>query len=413
MKLLEKILVGTDFHPASESAVRVAGYVAEHFESKVYLLHAKSTGSASAAEGAPDIDQVISHRLDEMAEQLHQHGARTVESVLVEGFEFEQMDWFATQQDVNVIIVGAGEIGPDGHVYLGTTAAQLRRHASQPVWIVKPDFEPPVRRILCPVDFLPASARALKNAIHLARRFNAELTVLHVTQSPLADYRDLLAAEAPRPPAVAHEEGQVGEPTPAAPYLPQFDEFLRGFDFHDVRHGKLVRQGKARYRIVDVAREIEADLIVMGSAGRTGISRMLVGGAARRVAQELPCSVITVRSSEPIRLTVEREVPAVDVDYCDSRPPARQCERYQHGEELLTHGLPDEALAHFHECVNKYPNCAPAWKRLSAAHARLGQHEKAKACRERAEEVTRELTNRMINEEMRGQHILHRRIFGI
>jgi len=408
MKLLERILVATDFGFAAEDAVRTAAYVARKFDSHIDLLHIKPPAEGPPPPDADEIDQLISRRLDEIAEQLVGEGVRSVEAVALEGDPFVEINHYASEHDVNVIIVGAGEISPSGQFYLGTAAAQLRRGGCRPVWIVKPGEPLPIRHILCPVDLLPASARALRNAIHIARTLDAELTVLHVTQAAYAEYESIRpsAGEAPEP------TGESEAPA-EQPYVPELNEFLRGLDFHDVRWKKLVVPGKPRYEVPRVARERGAELIVMGSAGRTGISRMLIGGVARRVAQELPCSIVTVRSAEPIRVSVDAEIPVVDPDFCATHPTADQCDRFRHGEELLARGLAEEALEHFRDCASQYTHCVRAWKALALSHERLGQTAQAEQYRRRAEQTAARLAREELNEELREEHILHRRMFGI
>jgi nucleotide-binding universal stress UspA family protein len=401
MKLLKRILVATDFGHAADDAVRTASYVARSFDSTVDLLHVRSPGP-KPADSIAEPHEKLSEQLDACARRMASEGVRSVEVLLVEGDAFGQIERYAEQRGANVIMVGAGQRGPGGRVFLGTTAARLRRWAMNPVWIVKPEAGPPIRRILCPVDMQPASARALKNAIHFARRLDAELTVLHVTPDPLGESGS------------EHQlrgEPAVGTPESYEPHLPEFDQFLRSFDFHQVCCQKIIRRGKPQDEVGQVARETEADLIVMGSTGRTGLSRMFVGGVARRVAQELPCSIITVRSHQPIEL--DAVVPQLDVDLCASHPPRNQCDRFQHGEELLSSGLAEEAIGHFNACVAHYKLCANAWLRLCEAHTRLGDYEKARHCAAHADEALRRQENQRIEEDLRGKHILYRRIFGI
>ena len=57
-----------------------------------------------------------------------------------------------------------------------------------------------------------------------------------------------------------------------------------------------VRTGPAAATIVDTARERHADLIVMGTKGRTGLAHLLMGSVAERVVRLAPCPVLTVRS---------------------------------------------------------------------------------------------------------------------
>ena len=400
MKLLDRILVATDFGPAAEDAVRMASWSACRFESKVDLLHVRP--SESTAGASSELDQAVSARLDAIAEHMVEQGVRQVESVVLDGTEFDVIVRYAEQQSVNVIVVGAGEKTPGSpHVFLGTTAARLRRWASQPVWIVKPGEAPPIRRIFCPVDLALDSARAMRTAIHFARTFGAELTIMTAVPPSQGDSGELRGEYADTPPESRE------------PRLPELDSFLAKFDFHNVRSAKLIRQGKPRYEVARAAREIRADLIVMGSAGRTGLPRMLVGGVARRVAQELPCSIVTVRSQELIRLSDGREVPSLDAEFCSSHPSGRSCDRYQYGLKMLEQGLGEEAAQHFQTCVVEYSLCANAWRRLAEANRRVDRPEDAERCEKNAAEALRRQENQRVDEDVRGRHILYRRIFDI
>ena len=126
-----------------------------------------------------------------------------------------------------------------------------------------------------PCRHVDASYRALGNAIHIARKLDAELAVLTVVQGPLGREGDLSELRSP----VAK-----GPPERREPHHQVFDDFLRKFDFHRVRNEKVIRVGEPQHEVVNLAREIDADLIVMGSASRTGLAHILVGGVARRVA---------------------------------------------------------------------------------------------------------------------------------
>lgn len=414
MRLLEKILVATDFDAASEAAVEMAIYVARQFDSKLDFIHVTSASrlneaptevNATSETQAAQAHRPKSARLGELAQKAVKEGVRSAETVLVEGDPFERISSYAESEDVNAIIVGAGEVSASGQVFLGTTSARLRRWATKPVWIVKPGDCPPIQRVLCPVDMLSASSRALRNAVHIARKLDADLTVLTVAQAPLGKEGTLAEL---RSPAV-----EYGPPERREPHHEVFDNFLRKFDFHSVRSEKIIRLGNPRHEVVNVAREIAANLIVMGSAGRTGLPHILVGGVARRVAQELPCSIITVRSESPIRLMIEGEIPRADATFCATHPSREQCDRFQHGDELLREGLANEAIEHFQGCIAEYGTCANAWLQLSKAHARVGNLDKARQCAAEAQEALRRQEDQRIEDEARGSHILHRRMFGI
>jgi len=138
--------------------------------------------------------------------------------------------------------------------------------------------------VLCPVDFSAAAGRALTNAIMLARRFKADLTVLYVTE-------DLSNIYPGRPLIDPTAQGSY-----AGEQLREFQAFLADYDFSDVRWQKMVRHGEPYKEILSYVRETGCQLMVMGSEGRTGLSRLLLGSVAEKVVRELPCSIITVKA---------------------------------------------------------------------------------------------------------------------
>jgi nucleotide-binding universal stress UspA family protein len=326
---------------------------------------------------------------------------KAVATVLSSGDEFTLIDRESQQREVNVVIIGAGRTGSDGRFYLGTTAGELRRRSTKPVWIVPPGSSSQIKKILCPVDFLEASGHALRNAIHLARRFGSELTVLTVIQS-LSSYYDM--------PSDPNDEAH----SPLVKTrLREFDRYLRGFDFEGVTWKKAIRPGKPYREILKTAREDETDLLVMGSVGRSGISRLFIGGVARKVAQRMPCSIITVRSEDAVQLHIDYEVPKPNRNTCARRPLYVGCERLKHGKALFEQGFPEEALNHLQECISEYDLCPRAWETLAATRKRLGHKVEAEKCEERARKLEQILNDRPVECDLRENHVLFRSIFGI
>lgn len=403
MRIIEKILVATDFGSAANEALKTAGWIAGKFAAEVCLLHVMPDDVESSPEERSRVEKKVADLLVSAADCLRAEGAEKAETALRQGTAFEQIDREANQRNVNLILIGAGETTAGGHFYLGTTAGRLRRRAAKPVWIVKPGAAPKVRKVLCPVDFSDASRRALKSAIHLARGLRAELHVLSVIHSLSTYYDESLAAEA------------VMDPDDLAMKTQQREckRFLRDLDLHDVTLHQRIRRGKPHREILRVAREIQADLLVMGSVGRTGVARLFVGGVARKVAQQMPCSIITVRSEDPIRLQIEEEIAKVDANVCAAKALESPCERLEQGKELLERGFAEEALAHFEECVEEYDLCPRAWDCLATAHQRMGHRMQAEKCEERSKQLAQVLWGAPIVSDVRENHPLFRSIFGI
>lgn len=150
-----------------------------------------------------------------------------------------------------------------------------------------------ITRILVPTDFSRPSERALDYAQDLAQQLGASLHLLHVVNRPLL--AEGLAAEASisekfESDAVRSMEARLRKLAPGA-------------ESTDVVFGYAAKA------IVDWALRLAADLIVMGSHGRTGVAHLMLGSVAEAVVRTARCPVLTVR--DPVsrkRVRGEREV---------------------------------------------------------------------------------------------------------
>lgn len=138
-----------------------------------------------------------------------------------------------------------------------------------------------LRILLCPIDFSEGSQRALGAAMGLARRVGAEVHLLHVL--PNAFY-----GAPPFTPVVA--------PVPDSEYVARTEVALRELGEKSATPGVEwrvgVRQGVVSEEIVRAA--ADADLVVMGTHGRTGLAHLLIGSVAERVVRTSRVPVLTV-----------------------------------------------------------------------------------------------------------------------
>ena len=140
-----------------------------------------------------------------------------------------------------------------------------------------------IERILVPVDFSETSDRALAQAMALAPRLGATVHLVHVWDLPaytLPDGSVFYALEA----ATEVERG----------LQKSLDERISRFGGHEVAITGSLRRGAPHHEIVEAAKEQRADLIVIGTHGRTGIARLLIGSVAERVVRTSPVPVLTV-----------------------------------------------------------------------------------------------------------------------
>ncbi len=140
--------------------------------------------------------------------------------------------------------------------------------------------------ILVAVDFSEASKNALAYGRNLARAFGSRLHVLHVA--------DVISTSA----AQFYPEGP-GEPEAKATELAthQLRTYVDGEGAGDARIAVRVAPDPA-IEIVDYANDVHADLVVLGTHGRTGVSRFIMGSVAEHVVRTASCPVLVVRQSE-------------------------------------------------------------------------------------------------------------------
>lgn len=142
----------------------------------------------------------------------------------------------------------------------------------------------PIKTILHPTDFSDASAHALQMAAMLARDYSARLIVLHAMEPPIY-YGELgVSFSAPE----SHRDSALDRVTALIESLAPLNA------------ESLLLDGVAAPEILRVAKEEHADMIVIGSHGRTGIGRVLMGSVAEEIARKAPCPVLIVRTPHEI-----------------------------------------------------------------------------------------------------------------
>ena len=137
-----------------------------------------------------------------------------------------------------------------------------------------------IKTILHPTDFSERSALAFRLACSLARDYGARLVVVHIVPVSTVYYGEgVMVSPPPEDQEALREQLLQLQPRDAKVA---------------VEHRLL--KGDAATEIVDVAEETKADVIVIGSHGRTGLARLLLGSVAEKVMRKAPCPVVTVRA---------------------------------------------------------------------------------------------------------------------
>ena len=147
-----------------------------------------------------------------------------------------------------------------------------------------------IRRILCPVDFSDHSRRALDHAIAIARWYESTVTVLHVF-SPAP-----VAAFGPGPMVL---EPIVLTSVDRGQLLADTKAFAETESAPGITIEALVREGNAAAEILEQATSMKADLLVIGTHGRSGFERLVLGSVTEKVLRKATCPVLTVAKRLP------------------------------------------------------------------------------------------------------------------
>lgn len=185
-----------------------------------------------------------------------------------------------------------------------------------------------IPRILCPVDFSDHSQRAVDYAVALARWYTARLTLLHVYEVvPLAPLAPEMTAGFALGPE--YREG----------LLRDLERFVEPAGADAVPLEFVVEEGQAGREIVRWAKENGSGLIVLGTHGRSGLERFLVGSVAERVLHRAPCPVLTVpprAPHAPAAPVFKRILCGIDFSPCSLRALEYALSMAQEGGACLT-----------------------------------------------------------------------------
>lgn len=144
-----------------------------------------------------------------------------------------------------------------------------------------------IRRIVHPTDFSSSSSRALAKSVELAKQNKAELLLVHV-----------LAAIIPYDPGDGYADPSLYielEKSTRRQAQSSLEALVKKVKRARVKVSSLLLKGTAHDQIVRAAKNRRADLIVIGTHGRTGITKLFMGSVAGRVVSTASCPVMTVR----------------------------------------------------------------------------------------------------------------------
>jgi nucleotide-binding universal stress UspA family protein len=142
------------------------------------------------------------------------------------------------------------------------------------------------KRICCAIDFSKPSRFAMAEVCELARKLGADLTLLHVNETPVVSTGEMLLS----PPELSDRAAKEIEPK-----MRSWRGEAEGIMGRPVK--SVVAMGNPIAEILRFARESSIDVLVMATHGRTGLARLVLGSVAEQVVREAPCPVLLFRGA--------------------------------------------------------------------------------------------------------------------
>jgi nucleotide-binding universal stress UspA family protein len=298
MDKLTSILAAVDFFPSSASAVAQALRIAAWNRSGVRAVHVVDTLVALEAD---EIFTVMQESIrGELVEDARRRwtafaagvpgAAGLTFAVRVGSRVLEVLDE-VRDAAADLLVMGTqGDSKPETGA--GPFAAQCVREAPCDVLLVRKDKVGPFKHVVAAVDFSPTSRRALERAVRLCVQDNATLDVVHAFDPPwygvlgrIAGYSTPAEQDAYRQRLVKHLQEFC---QPSAPGDSPGMSWVRP-RFH------LPETSSHGMGIVELAKSVQADLVVLGTRGRSSMKELLLGTTAARVVRAAACSILAVK----------------------------------------------------------------------------------------------------------------------
>lgn len=149
----------------------------------------------------------------------------------------------------------------------------------------------PITQILVPVDFSDVSVQALEYAVDLSKGFGAEVAAVFVVEPMYYAAPPTAYGAATQIAMLLDDQRKLGRE--------QLAKLAAQVGKRGVKIRTILQEGTAYERIIDTGKRIKADLIIMGTHGRTGLTHLLMGSVTEKVVRSAICPVLTLRGYKP------------------------------------------------------------------------------------------------------------------
>ncbi len=290
---IKSILVGTSLDDLSDPVVRAGADLARRAGAELRLLHAHALPVAyfAAPTGLTTVNpdlleterQVRRQMLDEQLGRLAIDKDSLADTIIEAGAPHRMLLEAAETHEVDLIVVGAHETA--GRALHGSTTDRVLRKATCPVLVIAAASSLPPQKVLAPTDLSPLSEGCLQEALEILASLGgvADVDVGAMFVLTAEEHESSTQFTPEQIERLAHEE---------------LDRFVDRLSAPDLEIRRQVRIGEIRKEILSEIEASGTDLLVLGTHGRSGFERFLLGSVASDMAGQAPCNVLVVPPKE-------------------------------------------------------------------------------------------------------------------
>lgn len=293
MKPYSHLVAAIDFTPSCRNALRQAVRLAAGNSAKVTAVHVMDEFLVHELKKALSVDQATVRaewraRLQKFVEETD-IGTGHVQVEVRIGHPLQEISELCCSLDADLLVMGVKGSRQEPN-RVGVIAAKCVRKAPLDVLLVREDASAAFKKVATCVDFSENSAKAVRRALLMAQADGAVVDCLYVYQSALS---------------MSLDYGGMGAPLPIttnAEALDRWNEELKNFlmplsaEVPDVPlSSSVVERMNIRETILEHVQETQADLVVVGTRGKTGLREMLIGTTAEKIVANAPCSILVVK----------------------------------------------------------------------------------------------------------------------
>ncbi|GAA0478004.1 universal stress protein (plasmid) [Halococcus dombrowskii] len=296
--MYETILVPTDGSKHAIRAAEHAHYLMQAFDATVHLVSAADIQTAGGMFNAGGVDRQFVERIeaeyeDAIATTEETFEGDAIETSVLRGKPADAILEYATEHDIDLVSMGThGRTGVSRYV-AGSVTERVVRQASCPVLTAKAiersELSGDYEDVLIPTDGSEAASMAIDHGIEIARRAGARVHAVNIVDAGSVTLTPGYSA----PPELAERFEAEGERAT--------EEIATRAADVDLDATTSVYEGLPARDLLDYADENGIDLITMGTTGRTGLNRYLLGSTAERVIRHADMPVLAVNARKDVR----------------------------------------------------------------------------------------------------------------